>query len=87
MATSLESQLIRGAGQAVAKDPYGIVQRAQEGASQMRADAQKAANIARADKKKQDDLMEQQKQEYRDIEFKNPYENMENAYEDVTVNQ
>mgnify|MGYP003663749920 FL=1 len=56
-------------------------------ASQMRADAQKAANIARADKKKQDDLMEQQKQEYRDIEFKNPYADMENVYEDVTVNQ
>ena len=56
-------------------------------ASQMRADAKEAANIARADKKKQDDLMEQQKQEYRDIEFKNPYADMENVYEDVTVNQ
>ena len=34
MATGLESQLIRGAGQAVAKDPYGVVQRAQEKAGQ-----------------------------------------------------
>jgi len=30
MATSLESQLIRGAGRAVSKDPYGLVMRAQE---------------------------------------------------------
>ena len=33
MATGLESQLIRGAGQAVAKDPYGLVQRAQDAAA------------------------------------------------------
>ena len=34
MATSLESQLIAGAGRAASKDPYGIVQQAQERASQ-----------------------------------------------------
>jgi len=34
MATSLESQLIRGAGQAASKDPYGMVMQAQERAGQ-----------------------------------------------------
>ena len=56
-------------------------------ASDQRAAASKAAQQARKDKKIQDDLMEQQKQEYRDIEFKNPYADMENTYEDLTVNQ
>jgi len=31
-------------------------------------------------------LLAEQKQEYRSFEFKNPYENLENYYEDLTVN-
>ena len=31
--------------------------------------------------------VEKQKQEYKDIDFKNPYADMENTYEDMTVNQ
>ena len=56
-------------------------------AGKQRAAASRASAQTRADKKIQDDLMEQQKQEYRDIQFKNPYADMENVYEDLTVNQ
>jgi hypothetical protein len=38
-------------------------------------------------KKEQMALLEEQKQKYREFEFKNPYANMENVYEDLTVNQ
>jgi hypothetical protein len=31
-------------------------------------------------------LLKEQKQEYRNFEFKNPYENLDNYYEDLTVN-
>ena len=38
-------------------------------------------------KKDQMALLEEQKQKYREFEFTNPYADMENAYEDLTVNQ
>ena len=31
--------------------------------------------------------LEKQKAEYKAMQFKNPYENLENVYEDLTVNQ
>jgi len=37
--------------------------------------------------KEQMALLEQQKQRYRDFEFTNPYEGMQNVFEDLTVNQ
>ena len=37
--------------------------------------------------KEQQAKLDEQKDVYRAMEFKNPYENMENAYEDMTVNQ
>jgi len=47
-----------------------------------------------AEQKKQQELLQKQKEEYKALEFKNPYaglqnqfENMENVYEDLTVNQ
>ena len=48
------------------------------------------AQIARenlAFQKEQQKKLDKQKAIYRAMEFKNPYENMENAYEDMTVNQ
>jgi len=37
--------------------------------------------------KEQMALLEEQKQKYREFEFENPYEGMENTFEDLTVNQ
>jgi len=56
--------------------------------------AQKNADMANAMAEKQlafqkvqQAKLDKQKDVYRAMEFKNPYENMENAYEDMTVNQ
>ena len=53
--------------------------------------AKDAANKAGIERDKQQALLEEQKQEYRDMEFRNPFENIqtqfENVYEDLTVNQ
>ena len=56
-------------------------------ASKQRGDAQKLAGDARIERNKQNAILEKQKQEYRDIKFSNPYNNMENTMEDLTVNQ
>ena len=56
-------------------------------AGKQRRQAQKMSDQARADRAKQNAIVEKQKQEYRDIKFTNPYENMENTMEDLTVNQ
>ena len=61
-------------------------------ASKQRKQARKMSGQARADRAKQQAILEKQKQEYRDIEFTNPYAGMqnqyaENVYEDLTVNQ
>jgi len=45
---------------------------------------QLAKNLA--SQKEQQAKLETQKQNYRDVEFKNPYENLENRAEDLTVN-
>ena len=45
-----------------------------------------ARNAEKAQKRQQDEL-NKQKAAYRALQFKNPYENMENVYEDLTVNQ
>ena len=55
-----------------------------------RENAQTQAGIAAqnlAFEKEQQKKLDAQKEEYKNVEFKNPYENMENAYEDLTVNQ
>ena len=53
--------------------------------------AKDAATAAGTERGKQQALLEEQKEEYRAMEFKNPYENIqtqfENVYEDLTVNQ
>ena len=79
MATSLESQLIRGAGQAVSKDPYGLVMQAQERAGQKlikgvegitkKIGDIKAAELAEEEKlqKEQDDLVKGYDTQWDDI--------------------
>lgn len=42
--------------------------------------------VYKAEQAVQRKLLAEQKQEYRSFEFKNPYENLENYYEDLTVN-
>lgn len=42
--------------------------------------------VYKAEQAVQRKLLAEQKQEYRSFEFKNPYENLENHYEDLTVN-
>ena len=50
-----------------------------------------AANDANIERAKQQAILEEQKEEYRAMEFKNPYANIqtqfENVFEDMTVNQ
>ena len=62
-----------------------------EAAQGLAADNMKAqADIAArqlAFQKTQQKKLDAQKAIYRDFEFTNPYENMENVYEDLTVNQ
>jgi hypothetical protein len=49
--------------------------------------AEDAATDAKTERDKQQAILDKQKQEYKSMRFKNPYENMENVYEDLTVNQ
>ena len=61
-------------------------------ASKQRKAAKKEADLAREERAKQQAILEKQKQEYRDIQFTNPYAGMhnqyaENVFEDLTVNQ
>jgi len=49
--------------------------------------AETAATTAKTERDTQQDILNKQKQEYKSMRFKNPYENMENVYEDLTVNQ
>jgi hypothetical protein len=57
------------------------------GASKARKQAAKQSREALAFQKEQQAILEKQKEEYRQIQFTNPYEDMENVYEDLTVNQ
>ena len=49
--------------------------------------AEGAADDAAIERDQQQALLEKQKRQYRSMKFKNPYENLENVYEDLTVNQ
>ena len=63
-------------------------------ANKQRGAARRESRLAREERAKMQAILEKQKQAYRDIEFTNPYEGMqnqyagmENVYEDLTVNQ
>tara|TARA_R110002020_G_scaffold96357_3_gene230814 strand:+ start:189 stop:875 length:687 start_codon:yes stop_codon:yes gene_type:complete len=56
-------------------------------AARNRADAKTAAKDAKIEQDKQNALLEKQKASYKAMKFTNPYKNMENVYEDLTVNQ
>ena len=61
-------------------------------ASKQRKAARREAELARQEREEQQAILEKQKQEYRDIQFTNPYAGMqnqfaENVFEDLTVNQ
>jgi len=49
--------------------------------------ASDAAGDARIERNKQQALLKEQQDEYKAMDFKNPFSNMENVYEDLTVNQ
>ena len=55
--------------------------------SKNRGKAEGVADDARIERGKQQALLETQKKEYRAMTFDNPFANMENVYEDLTVNQ
>jgi hypothetical protein len=76
---------------AVAAAGIGAAASLLSGRKQRKA-ARREARLAREERARQQAILEKQKQEYRDIEFTNPYEGMqnqyaENVYEDLTVNQ
>jgi len=60
--------------------------KAQDQAKQNANDAKEIAEKSLEFQKEQQVKLDKQKDVYRAMEFKNPYENMENAYEDMTVN-
>ena len=77
------------AGAAVVSAGVGMYQ-ANEANQMAEANMQTQAGIAAQNlrfQKEQEKKLNKQKEEYKSIEFKNPYENMENAFEDLTVNQ
>ena len=81
--------MLAGAGASIysANKAAGTAEDAQELAQ---ANMQLQADIAArqlAFQKTQQKKLDAQKAIYRDFEFTNPYENMENVYEDLTVNQ
>ena len=61
-------------------------------ASKQRKAAKREADLARQEREEQQAILEKQKQEYRSLQFTNPYAGMQNQYaenvfEDLTVNQ
>ena len=56
-------------------------------AANNRTEANKQYKDAKAERDRQQALLETQKLQYKNMQFKNPFENMENVYEDLTVNQ
>jgi len=56
-------------------------------ANQNKQDAKGIANNAKAEKKTQQALLNKQRDEYKAMKFENPFTNMENTFEDLTVNQ
>ena len=55
-------------------------------ANQAKQDAKGMANTAKAERAKQQAALNKQKEEYKAMTFKNPFSNMENTFEDLTVN-
>jgi len=55
--------------------------------NQLKQDAKGIAGEAKKERNKQQALLEKQKDEYKSMKFKNPYKNMENTFEDLTVNK
>ena len=55
--------------------------------NQNKQDAKGLANESRAEKAKQQRALDKQKEEYEAMNFQNPFANMENTFEDLTVNQ
>jgi len=55
--------------------------------SKNREDAEGIASDAEAEKKIEQGKLDKQKAEYKAMTFKNPFADMENVYEDLTVNQ
>ena len=49
--------------------------------------AEQAASEASLEQQRQQEALDVQKAEYKAMQFKNPFENMENVFEDITVNQ
>ena len=56
-------------------------------AANNRTEANKQYKDAKAERDRQQALLETQKLQYKNMQFKNPFSNMENVYEDLTVNQ
>lgn len=56
-------------------------------ANKNRATAEAAAEKAEIERNKQKKALDKQKEEYKAMEFKNPFADMENTFEDLTVNQ
>jgi hypothetical protein len=56
-------------------------------ANQNKQDAKGIANAAKSEKAKQQRALDKQKEEYKAMKFENPFTNMENTFEDLTVNQ
>ena len=56
-------------------------------ANQAKQDAVGLTNTARTEKEQQQKLLDDQKKEYENMNFKNPFANMQNTFEDLTVNQ
>ena len=56
-------------------------------AGKNKRDAEAIADQALLDQQEQQAALERQKAEYKAMQFVNPFENMENVYEDLTVNQ
>ena len=56
-------------------------------ANQAKQDAVGMSNTARAERAKQQAALDKQKEEYKAMTFENPFANMENTFEDLTVNQ
>ena len=52
-----------------------------------RAAAENMARDQQIERDKQQRKLEEQKKEYKNLQFKNPFSNMENVFEDITVNQ
>jgi len=55
--------------------------------NQNKVAADRMATDAKKERKRQEGLFNEEKKRYNDMEFKNVYANMENTYEDLTVNQ